>query len=224
MFAVSLAGSGRCRLRRAVCALLITTVTVVGAACGSHVPSRATASSLPAPVVAAGAPFDDAGYWAIADSLQARLDPLWNERAGPLPRRRRRLRDDDQRARAAHAQRRRAHRLHRALAQRRTRAADRAGARDRAGVRHAQPAAHTGRHGAARARLEQLDDRRRGRRARGVRRRDRRRARGGLASAPRAAAAGVHRASDRRAHPQRRELALLALAGAAPATSSTGSR
>ena len=68
MFAVSLAGSGRCRLRRAVCALLITTVTVVGAACGAHVPSRATASSLPAPVVAASAPFDDAGYWAVADT------------------------------------------------------------------------------------------------------------------------------------------------------------
>ena len=82
MFAVSLAGSGRCRLRRAVCAVLITTVTIAGEACGSHHEPRAAASPLPAPPATAGPPFDDAGYWAVADSLQARLDPLWNEREG----------------------------------------------------------------------------------------------------------------------------------------------
>ena len=159
-------------------------------------------------------PFGNAGYWAVADGLQTRLDPRWDERARPLQRQRGRLRDDGQRARAADAQRARASGPPRPVAQRPPCAHPRAGAGaaarlHRPTARRARPRASQ----AAHAGLDGGDDRRDRRRARGVRHRDHRRPRACLAGAAGAASARVHVAADRRPDPQRRALALLALAG-----------
>jgi hypothetical protein len=57
-------------------------------ACGSsaHVRTSARLSSAPAAVPSLSAvpspPYDDAGYWAYADRLQARLDGMWDEHLG----------------------------------------------------------------------------------------------------------------------------------------------
>ena len=61
--------AGRSRRRRSVHAIFVT------AGLGAVL----LASSASADV---GRPFDEAGYWAYADRLQVRLDPMWDEQAG----------------------------------------------------------------------------------------------------------------------------------------------
>ena len=78
------AGPSRCSHPRAVPALLavvLTTLAVFGDACGFRSDPSA-ASTAAVPLSGTRAPFDDAGYWAVADRLQAKLDPLWDEQKG----------------------------------------------------------------------------------------------------------------------------------------------
>jgi hypothetical protein len=59
--------------------VVLAGLTIVGDECGvarAGGAVRRPLTSGPAP------PFDEAGYWAIADRLQARFEPLWSERDG----------------------------------------------------------------------------------------------------------------------------------------------
>ena len=172
-------------------------------------------------LLAAGPPatalaYDDAGYLAYADRMQERLDALWDERERPVPAGARRRRCARQRAAAADPQRRGAAGPHRARSQRPSRAPDRARAGVAAGL-HRAPV-RPPRRGLPDpcARVDELDvERRRGPAPR-VRRRDRRRARARLEGAPRARAVRRDGREDRRPHPSRRVVALLALADDPP--------
>src|SRR4051794_6999654 len=88
MRAVPHAGSSRCRLSRAISVLLAVVLaapTVLGDGCGPHPEPRAVARAATAagvPLSGGGPPFDESGYWTVADRLQAKLDPLWDERRG----------------------------------------------------------------------------------------------------------------------------------------------
>ena len=83
MFAVSLAGSGRRRLRRAVCALLIATVTVIGRGVAERTsrPARPPARC-PRPSSRPARRSTTPATGRSPTSLQQRLDALWDERAG----------------------------------------------------------------------------------------------------------------------------------------------
>src|SRR4051794_2597259 len=89
MRAAQHAGSrpSRCRQPLAVPALAIVLAVLVALAGGCAHPEvhavAGTTRATPAPQTGGAAPpFDDAGYWAVADHLQASLDGLWSERLG----------------------------------------------------------------------------------------------------------------------------------------------
>ena len=81
MRAAPAAGATRRRRFPHVLTALVSAVALFAAAPAAHAADApaaqaTTATTLPAP------PFDDAGYWAVADRMQARLDGLWDEKAG----------------------------------------------------------------------------------------------------------------------------------------------
>ena len=178
--------------------LIAAILTVSGLALGGLLAGglwRAPAA-LPAPPAAG---WDTAAYWAFIDRVQARMDALWNERAGRLlagP-------VDGAGQHAAHARRRRAGRAPGPGAARRSRRADRRPALPPAVVRGDERAR---RRPAARAGVaRRLRPASRDRRAGGVR------ADGGVAGPRRARPAGRALGADGRLHRAHDARPLLAL-------------
>src|SRR4051794_7828584 len=76
----------RCPHPRAIAPLLavaLAALATLGERGSPHAESRRMVrASAAAGAPVAAPPFDNAGYWAVADSLQRRVEPLWNEGQG----------------------------------------------------------------------------------------------------------------------------------------------